>query len=204
MATASAGAGAGGLPGQPPRRTRRSPGDRLRLRAGIGGRLRPVPERPPDGAGGGRPRRSAGARSRGREGAAHPRPHPGKPVRAGTGLVPGRTRTPSGSSPCAGTGTPTGWWSPRRRGPQRDSRISPPPGWSPSSTPTEAPAPSSRPPTTGTSRASASTGSSEGSTPSLPELRLRVGVYGHFAPVDWPQVFGGPEPTLDINPTTRR
>ena len=37
-----------------------------------------------------------------------------------------------------------------------------------------------------------------------PELRLRVGVYGHFAPVDWPQVFGGPEPTLDINPTTRR
>ena len=37
-----------------------------------------------------------------------------------------------------------------------------------------------------------------------PELRLRVGVYGHFAPVDWPQVFGGPEPTLDINPTTGR
>ena len=48
-----------------------------------------------------------------------------------------------------------------------------------------------------------------------PELRLRVGVYGHFAPVDWPQVFGGPDPgvslvdeepqpTLDTNPTTRR
>ncbi len=39
-----------------------------------------------------------------------------------------------------------------------------------------------------------------------PELRLRVGVYGHFAPVDWPQVFDGPEPvpTLDINPMTRR
>ena len=39
-----------------------------------------------------------------------------------------------------------------------------------------------------------------------PELRLRVGVYGYFAPVDWPQVFSGPEPesTLDINPTTRR
>ena len=39
-----------------------------------------------------------------------------------------------------------------------------------------------------------------------PELRLRVGVYGHFAPVDWPQVFSGLEPdsTLDINPTTRR
>ncbi len=28
----------------------------------------------------------------------------------------------------------------------------------------------------------------------LPELSLRVGVYGHFAPVDWPQVFSGPEP----------
>ena len=49
----------------------------------------------------------------------------------------------------------------------------------------------------------------------LPELRLRVGVYGHFAPVEWSQVFGDPQPgvrlmgeepesTLDINPTTRR
>ena len=48
-----------------------------------------------------------------------------------------------------------------------------------------------------------------------PELRLRVGVYGHFAPLDWSQVFGGPDPgvrlvgeepesTLDTNPTTRR
>ena len=25
-----------------------------------------------------------------------------------------------------------------------------------------------------------------------PELSLRVGVYGHFAPLDWPQVFDGP------------
>ena len=34
-----------------------------------------------------------------------------------------------------------------------------------------------------------------------PELRLQVGVYGHFAPVDWSQVFGGQEPesTLDSN-----
>ncbi len=32
----------------------------------------------------------------------------------------------------------------------------------------------------------------------LPELRLRVGVYGHFAPVDWPQVFGGPQPGLRL------
>ncbi len=48
-----------------------------------------------------------------------------------------------------------------------------------------------------------------------PELRLRVGVYGHFALVDWPQVFGGPQPELrlmseeaestrDTNPTTGR
>ena len=28
----------------------------------------------------------------------------------------------------------------------------------------------------------------------LPELGLRVGVYGHFAPLDWPQVIDGPEP----------
>ena len=50
---------------------------------------------------------------------------------------------------------------------------------------------------------------------SPPELRLRVGVYGHFAPVDWSQVFGGPDPgvrliseepgpTRNTNPTTRR
>ena len=32
-----------------------------------------------------------------------------------------------------------------------------------------------------------------------PELSLRVGVYGHFAPLDWPQVFGGPNPTRDTN-----
>ena len=48
-----------------------------------------------------------------------------------------------------------------------------------------------------------------------PELRLRVGVYGHFAPVDWSQVFDGPQPELrlmgeepestqDTNPTPRR
>ena len=29
-----------------------------------------------------------------------------------------------------------------------------------------------------------------------PELSLRVGVYGHFAPVEWPQVFDGPEPCV--------
>ena len=48
-----------------------------------------------------------------------------------------------------------------------------------------------------------------------PELRLRVGVYGHFAPVEWSQVFGGPQPgirlldeepesTRNTNPTTGR
>ena len=31
-----------------------------------------------------------------------------------------------------------------------------------------------------------------------PELSLRVGVYGHFAPVDWPQVFDGPDPGLRL------
>ena len=41
-----------------------------------------------------------------------------------------------------------------------------------------------------------------------PELSLRVGVYGHFAPVEWSQVFDGPVPGLrlageDINPTEK-
>ena len=31
-----------------------------------------------------------------------------------------------------------------------------------------------------------------------PELSLRVGVYGHFAPLDWPQVFGGPHPGIRL------
>ncbi len=31
-----------------------------------------------------------------------------------------------------------------------------------------------------------------------PELRLRVGVYGHFAPVEWAQVFDGPPPGLRL------
>ena len=31
-----------------------------------------------------------------------------------------------------------------------------------------------------------------------PELSLRVGVYGHFAPVDWPQVFDGPDPGVAL------
>ena len=31
-----------------------------------------------------------------------------------------------------------------------------------------------------------------------PELSLRVGVYGHFAPVGWSQVFSGPNPGLRL------
>ena len=31
-----------------------------------------------------------------------------------------------------------------------------------------------------------------------PELSLRVGVYGHFAPVQWSQVFDGPNPGLRL------
>ena len=50
----------------------------------------------------------------------------------------------------------------------------------------------------------------------LPELSLRVGVYGNFAPLDWSQVFSGPDPGVRAhgrgaggnpqtsNPTTRR
>ena len=117
-----------GYPCQPPRRTRRSPGDRLRLRAGIGRTVRPVRERSPDGAGNRRPRHGAGARSRGREAATHSWPHPGKPVRAGASLVPGRPRTPSGSLRCAGTGTATGWWSHRRPGTATRLAYQPPAG----------------------------------------------------------------------------
>ncbi len=31
-----------------------------------------------------------------------------------------------------------------------------------------------------------------------PALSLRVGVYGHFAPLDWPQVFDGPNPGVRL------
>ena len=31
-----------------------------------------------------------------------------------------------------------------------------------------------------------------------PELSLRVGVYGHFAPVEWSRVFDGPQPDLRL------
>ena len=54
---------------------------------------------------------------------------------------------------------------PHRQGRRLPSPTGPPPGWSPSSTPTDASAPSSRPPTTGPSRASASTASRDAFTP---------------------------------------
>ena len=31
-----------------------------------------------------------------------------------------------------------------------------------------------------------------------PELTLRLGIYGHFAPLDWQQVFDGPPPSLRL------
>ena len=31
-----------------------------------------------------------------------------------------------------------------------------------------------------------------------PDLSLRVGVYGHFAPLGWPQVFEGPQPGIRL------
>ena len=31
-----------------------------------------------------------------------------------------------------------------------------------------------------------------------PELSLRAGIYGHFTPVDWPQVFDGPPPGVRL------
>ena len=36
----------------------------------------------------------------------------------------------------------------------------------------------------------------------LPELTLRVGIYGHFAPLHWSQVFDGPHPT-GLRPTSK-
>ena len=32
----------------------------------------------------------------------------------------------------------------------------------------------------------------------FPELTLRVGIYGHFAPLEWAQVFDGPQPGLRL------
>ena len=162
-------------------------GDRLRLRSRIGRPLRPVRERPPDGAGAGGSRRGSGAGATVSEKLelAHG-PIPAHGLRVGAGLDAGRAWTPSGSSRWAGTATPTGWWCRRSREPRFLPHLPAAQlASSPSSTPTAATEPSSRPPTMGTSRGSACTASWDASTTPAPELALRIGVYGHFAPLHW-------------------
>ena len=102
--------------------------------------------------------------------------------------------------PVCWTGTPTGWWPPtgqdcdcpRLRAPRRGGRRVPLPRKLPRlllghRRPGRAGLPHLR----RRGRLDAP----------RPELRLQVGVYGHFAPVDWSQVFDGQEPesTLDSN-----
>ena len=161
---------------------------------GIGGPLRPVPGRSPDGAGAGRTLHGAGARSRGREAATHSRPHPGASLFE-LGLrwfqdAPDTERFFAvrwdGDAyrlvvpPQAGTATRLAYQPPAGVVAEFHSH--------------------------GGSRAffSATDDRDEQGfriygvvgrlDAPLPELRLRVGVYGHFAPVDWPQVFSGPDP----------
>ena len=200
-ATASDKAGAGGLPGEPPRRTRRNAGDRLRLRSRLRRPLRPVRERPPDGAGAGRPLRRCGGWL--------PWPRrwtwPTAPSRHALfelGLrwfqdAPdterffavrwdGRRLPAGGAREQAGTATRLAYTA-RPQGVVAEFHSH---GRSRSFF--------SKPPTTGTSRASEYTGWWEGWTPLLPELSLRVGVYGHFAPLDWPQVFSGANPGVRL------
>ena len=142
-----------------------------------------------------RPLHGAGPRSRGREGGADPRPHPGASLRAGAALVSGRPRHRAalrrslGRASLPAGGTPTG----RHR---HETRVPAPCGGGPEFH------------SHGGSRAffSATDDRDEQGfriyvvvgrldTP-LPELSLRVGVYGHFAPVDWPHVFSGPDPSV--------
>ena len=158
-------AGAGGLPGQPRRRTGRNTGDRLRLRSRLRRSLRPVRERPPDGAGAGRILRGARPGSRCGEGGARPRPHPGSPLRDRAALVRGHPahravlRNPLGraSLPAGGSRTGRDGHAPQVPAPRRGGgRV---------------PLPRSLPrlllgrPTTGTSRGSAYTASPDASTP---------------------------------------
>ena len=156
----------------------------------------------------------ARARSRGREGGTGPRPHPSATVRAGAALVPGRpghravlrralgrARLPAGGPTTGGNGHVPGlrathWGGRRVPLPRKLPRL----------------------------LLEATDDRDEQGfriygvagrldTP-LPELSLRVGVYGHFAPVGWSQVFDGPDPglrlmgeepgeTTDINITRR-
>ena len=182
-ATASPVTGAGGLPGQPPRRTRRCPGHRLRLRSGIGRPLRPVRERTPDGSGAGRILHGAGPRSRYRRRWSSPTAPSRQDCSSWVCAGSRTTRTPSGSSPCAGTGAAyrlvvppqTGTatrlaYQPARRGGRR------------------VPLPRRLPRLLLGHRRPGRAGvphlrrRRDASMIFEPELRLRVGVYGHFAP----------------------
>ena len=139
----------------------------------------------------------AGARSRDREGAAHPRPHPGNS--SSWGCAGSRT-TPDTERFFAvrWDGDATGWWCPRRPGLRTRLAYVPPAGVVAEFH------------SHGGSRAffSATDDRDEqgfriygvvGRLDALqPELSLRVGVYGHFAPLDWPQVFDGPNPGLRL------
>lgn len=105
----------------------------------------------------------------------------------------GTTRSPSGSSPCAGTGARTGWGAPQR--------------WTATSLGNALPAGMvAEFHVHGTSRAFFSAaddrvepgfcidGVVRRRDTARPELCLRVGVDGHLAPVGWSQVFDGPHP----------
>ena len=107
-------------------------------------------------------------------------------------------RTPSGSSQCAGTGTPTGWWSPPQAGTATSLAYVPPAGVVAEFH------------SHGSARSffSATDDRDEQGfrvygvvgrldTPE-PDLSLRVGVYGHFAPLGWRQVFSGPNPGVRL------
>ena len=167
---------------------------------GSSGRLRPVRERKPDGAGTRRPLRGAGARARGREGLSYTT----APSRQGLfeiGLSwfeddPDTERFFA----VRWDGRSYRLVVPPQTGDGDVPRIrTAPPGWSPSSTPTGAPAPSSRRRTTGDEQGFRIYGVAGRLDTDRPELGLRVGVYGHFAPVNWSQVFDGPNPGRPVD-----
>ena len=125
-------------------------------------------------------------------------PIPVQPLRAGAALVPGRPGHRAVLRRALGRAKATGWWSPHR-----SALLRPSPTCHPQGVVAEFHS-------HGGSRAffSATDDRDEqgfriyGVVGRLdaprPELRLRVGVYGHFAPLDWPQVFGGPHPGLRL------
>ena len=172
---------------------------------GCGRSLRPVRERPPDGASvtvascdG------AGPGSRDREGGACPRPHPVAALRGGAALVPGRPRHRAVLRRAVGRASLPAGGSRPQEGTASSLTYTPPAGVvAEFHSHGTSRAFFSKPPTTGTSRASASTASWDASTARLPELSLRVGVYGHFAPLEWSQVFDWPGPGRPAHGRTR-